>query len=46
MITHNDVTKENIKSYNPNWPLILDHPYRILIIASSRYGKTKASLNG
>ena len=32
MIHYDDVTKENIKQYNPNWPEIPDHPYRILII--------------
>ena len=28
------VTKENIKAHNPNWPQVLDHPKRILIIGS------------
>ena len=28
MINFNDVTKENIKYHNRNWPQILDHPYR------------------
>ena len=32
MINFDDVTEENIKQHNPNWPLIPDHPYRILII--------------
>ena len=32
MIHYDDVTKGNIKQYNPNWPEIPDHPYRILII--------------
>ena len=27
-----DVKKENMNDNNPNWPKILDHPYRILII--------------
>ena len=31
MINFDDVTKENIKERNPNWPQNLDHPYRILI---------------
>ena len=30
-----DVTKKNIKEYNPNWPQIPDHSYRILIIGGS-----------
>ena len=32
MINFDDVTKENMKENNPNWPQILDHPYRTLII--------------
>ena len=32
MITFDDVTKENIKEHNPNWPQFSDHPYRILIV--------------
>ena len=32
MINFDDVTKENIKKHNPNWPQIPDHPYTILII--------------
>ena len=35
MINFDDVTKENIKEHNPNWPQILGHPYRILIIGGS-----------
>ena len=34
--------KEN---YNPNWPYIPDHPYRILIIGVSGSGKTNTLLN-
>ena len=30
-----DVTKENIKKHNPNWPKIPDHPHRILITGGS-----------
>ena len=26
MINNDDVTKENIKEHNPNWPQIFDHP--------------------
>ena len=40
MINFDDVANENIKKHNPNWPEILDHPYRILIIGSSGSGKT------
>ena len=31
VINFDDVTKENIKEQNPNWPKIPDHPYRIII---------------
>ena len=31
-----DVTKENIKLDNADWPQIPDHPYRILITGGSR----------
>ena len=40
-----DVTKENIKEHNSNWPQILDHPYRILIIGGSGSGKTNSLFN-
>ena len=29
----------------PNWPYILDHPYRVLIIGGSVEGKTNVLLN-
>ena len=45
MIIFDDVVKENIKEHNPNWPQIPVHPYRILIIGSSGYGKTKSLFN-
>ena len=32
-------------NHNPNWPLILDHLYRILIIGGSRPGKPNVLLN-
>ena len=32
MINFDDVTRENIKKHDPNWPQIPDHPYRILIV--------------
>ena len=38
-LLRNDVKKENIKEYNPNWPHVPDHPYRILIIEGSGSGK-------
>ena len=45
MINFDDVTKENIKEYTPNWPQILDHPYRILIIGGSGSGETNSLFN-
>ena len=45
MINFDDVTKENIKEYNPNWPQIPDHPYRILIIGGCGSGKTNSLFN-
>ena len=37
--------KEEIKELNPNLQKISDHPYRILRVGGSRYGKTNALLN-
>ena len=39
-----DITNEDNKNNN-KWPVIPDHPYRILIIVGSRSGKTNALLN-
>ena len=39
MINFDDVTKENIKEYNPNWPQFPDHPCRTLTIGCSGSGK-------
>ena len=44
MINFDDYTNENKTQHNENWPYILDHPYRILIIGSGS-GKTNALLN-
>ena len=35
MIKFDDVTKENKKENNSNWPEISDHPCRMLIIGDS-----------
>ena len=43
IISFDDVTKENIKKYNPNWPQIPDHPYRILIVGGSKPKKKSLS---
>ena len=45
MIKFDDVIKENTKENNPNWPQILDHPYRILINGGSESGKTNSLFN-
>ena len=45
MINFDDVTVENVKEHNPNWPQISDHSYRIFIIGGSVLGTTNAFLN-
>ena len=45
MINFDDVTKENIKERNPNWPEVSDHPYRVLIIGGSGSGKLNSLFN-
>ena len=40
-----DVTKENFKKCNPNWPQIPDYPYAMLVIEGSGSGKTKSLFN-
>ena len=37
--------KESINELSPNWPEILDHPYRILIVGGSGSGKSNTLLN-
>ena len=39
MINFDDITKRNIKEHNPNWSHIPDHPYKLLILEGSGYGK-------
>ena len=36
---------EKVKERNPNWSEISDHPYRLLIIGVSGFGKTNAVFN-
>ena len=45
MINFDDVTKENIKKHNPNWPEIPGHPYIILIIRGSEFRKINSLFN-
>ena len=45
MINLTDVTKENIKEHNLNWPQVPDHLHRILIIRDYRSGKTNSLFN-
>ena len=45
MINLNNITNNNSKEHNEQWPYIPDHPYRILIIGGSALGKTNTLLN-
>ena len=45
MINFDDITKENIKEHNPDWLQIPDPAYRMLIIGSSRLGRTNSLFN-
>ena len=45
MINFDDDVNENKTIHNKNWPYILDHQYRILIIRDSGSGKTNVLLN-
>ena len=45
MINFDAYVNENKIEDNKNWPFIPDHPYRILIIGGSGYGKTNVLLN-
>ena len=45
MINFDDIANENKTAHNKNWPYIPDHPYQILIIGGSGYGKTNTLLN-
>ena len=40
-----DYIKKEMKEHNTKWPDIPDHPYRILMVGGSGYGKTNALLN-
>ena len=45
IINFDDYTNKNKIVHNKNWPYILDHPYRILIIGGSGSDKTNTLLN-
>ena len=45
MINFDNYTNENKAKHKKDWPYIVDHPYRILIIGGSGSGKTNLSLN-
>ena len=45
MINFDDYTNENKSQHNKNWPYIPDHPYSILIIGVSGFGKANTLLN-
>ena len=45
MINFDDYTNENKTKHDLKWLYIPDHPYRILIIGGSGFGKTNALLN-
>ena len=45
MINFDDAIKEETKEHNPNWPQIVDNPYRILVIGGSGSGKTNSLFN-
>ena len=45
MINFDDVIKEETKEHNSEWPLIPDHPYRILITVGFGPGKKNSLFN-
>ena len=45
MISFDNVTKENLKEHNPNWPEVPGHQYRILIVGGPGSGETNALPN-
>ena len=45
MIKFDDYANENKNKHNSKWLYTPDHPYRILIIGGSGYGKTNSLLN-
>ena len=45
MLNLDDIPNENNKKHNKQWPVIPNHPYRILIISGSGSGKTNALIS-
>ena len=45
MFNFDDITNKNNESHKKKWPYIPDHPYRMLIIGGSGFGKRNALLN-
>ena len=45
MINLDNITNENNKKHNEEWPYIPDHLYRIIIIGGSGSGKRNALIN-
>ena len=45
MFNLDDIINQNNKEHDEKWPLIPDHPYRILIIGGYGSGKTNVLLN-
>ena len=45
MFNSDDIINQNNKEHDEKWPLIPDHPYRILIIGGYGSGKTNVLLN-
>ena len=45
IINFDDVTEDNIKEHNSNWPQIPDNLYRILVVRGSGFGEKNSVLN-
>ena len=45
MFNLDDITNENNKEHNKEWPFVPDYLYRILIIRGSGSGKTNTLVN-
>ena len=45
MFKFKNVTKENIKKFNPNWPQIPYHSYRILLVGGCESGNRNSLFN-